>query len=65
MVEGKWIHMKIVVHGSKAALYLGGSAQPCLLINVLKLGDTKGGIALWGGSRTVGYFTNLKISKGE
>jgi len=59
------IHMKIVVHGAKAALYLGGSAQPCLLINDLKLGDTQGGIALWGGSGTVGYFANLKISEGE
>lgn len=47
MGEGEWIHMKIVVHGTKAALYLGGSAQPCLLINDLKLGDTQGGIALW------------------
>lgn len=65
MAEGEWIHMKIVVHGAKAALYLGGSAQPCLLINDLKLGDTQGGIALWGGSGTVGYFANLKISKSE
>jgi hypothetical protein len=65
MAAGEWIHMKIVVHGSKAALYLGGSAQPCLLINDLKLGATHGGIALWGGSRTVGYFANLKIYKGE
>ncbi len=63
MAEGEWIHMKIVVHGTKAALYLGGSASPCLLINDLKLGDMQGAIALWGGSGTVGYFANLKISK--
>ena len=42
MVEGKWIHMKISVHGTTAALYLGGSLQPCLLINDLKLGDMQG-----------------------
>jgi hypothetical protein len=65
MAEGEWIHMKVVVHGAIAALYLGGSAQPCLLINDLKLGDTQGTIALWGGSGTVGYFSNLKISEGE
>ena len=65
MVEGEWIHMKIVVHGTMAALYLGGSAQPCLLINGLKLGDTEGAIALWGGSGTVGYFANLTIFHGE
>lgn len=65
MAEGEWIHMKIVVHGTKAALYLGGSAQPCLLINELNLGDTEGAIALWGGSGTVGYFANLTIFQGE
>jgi hypothetical protein len=65
MVEGEWIHMKIVVYGTKAALYLGDSAQPCLLIKDLKLGDAEGGIALWGGSGTVGYFAHLKISNGD
>lgn len=65
MAEGEWIHMKIVVHGAKAALYLGGSPQPCLLINDLKLGDTQGGIALWVGSGTIGYFANLKISNSD
>jgi len=62
MAEGEWIHIKIAVHGTKAALYLGTAAQPCLLINDLKLGDAHGAIALWGGSGTVGYFANLKIS---
>jgi hypothetical protein len=65
MVEGEWIHMKIVVHGTKAALYLSDSAQPCLLIDDLKLGDAEGAIALWGGSGTVGYFANLTIFQGE
>jgi hypothetical protein len=65
MAVGKWLHMKIVVHGVKAALYLDGTAQPCLLINDLKLGDTQGEIALWGGSGTVGYFANLKISRSD
>jgi hypothetical protein len=61
MAEGEWIHMKIVVHGTQAALYLGGSTQPCLLISDLKLGDSEGAVALWGGSGTVGYFANLNI----
>lgn len=62
MVEGEWIHVRIVVHGAKARLYLGNGAQPCLLVNDLKLGDTQGAIALWGGSGTDGYFADLKIS---
>jgi hypothetical protein len=63
MAEGEWIHMKIVVHGTRAALYLGGAAQPCLLVNDLKLGDAQGTIALWGGSGTVAYFANLNIAR--
>jgi hypothetical protein len=62
MVEGEWIHMKIVVHGKEAALYLGGAEQPCLLIHDLKLGDVQGAVALWGGPGTDGYFANLEIS---
>lgn len=65
MVESEWIHIRIVVRGAKAALYLGKAAQPCLLVNDLKLGDTQGAIALWGGSGTEGYFANLKVSAGE
>jgi hypothetical protein len=65
MVEGEWIHMKIVVHGTQAALYLANAKQPCLLINDLKLGDVTGAIALWGGSGTDGYFANLKISNNK
>jgi hypothetical protein len=65
MVEGEWIHMKIVVHGTNAELYLGTAAQPCLLIHDLRLGDVQGAIALWGGSGTVGYFAGLKISNGK
>jgi hypothetical protein len=29
----------------------------------LKLGDVEGGVALWVGSDTEGYFKDLKISK--
>jgi hypothetical protein len=62
MEEGEWIHMKVVVRGTRAALYLADATQPCLLVNDLKLGDEHGAVALWGGSNTVGYFANLKIS---
>jgi hypothetical protein len=62
MAEGEWSHMKIVVRGTRAALYLGDATQPCLLVNDLKLGDVHGAVALWGGSGTVGYLANLKIS---
>lgn len=62
MVEGEWIHMKIVVHGTEGALYLANAAQPCLLVHDLKLGDTQGAIALWAEPNTNAYFANLNIS---
>jgi hypothetical protein len=62
MVAGEWTHLRIVVHGTDASLYVGNAEQPSLLIHDLKLGDSKGSIALWIGPGTEGYFRNLKIS---
>jgi hypothetical protein len=58
---GDWTHMKIVVSGTKAQLYVNGASQPCLLVNDLKLGDSHGLIALWAHFSTDGYFSNLSI----
>jgi len=57
-----WIPVKIVVTGTRAQLYVHHAAQPCLIVNDLKLGDTTGNIALWVGSGTDAYFTNLRIT---
>jgi len=62
MAAGEWTHLRIVVHGVDASLYVGGAEQPCLLVHDLKLGDVEGSIALWIGPGTEGYFRNLKIS---
>ena len=62
MVAGEWTHLRIVVHGTNASLYVGGSAEPCLIVHDLKLGDVEGGVALWIGPGTEGYFRNLKVS---
>lgn len=62
MVAGEWTHLRIVVHGTNAALYVGGAGQPCLLIHDLKLGDIQGAVALWIGPGTEGYFGKLNIS---
>jgi len=65
MAEGEWIHMRITVKGRDAALYLGSASQPCLLIHDLKLGDVGGGIALWDGSGTVGFFASVTLASGQ
>lgn len=58
---GAWTRVRIAVEGTKARLYVHGAAQPCLIVNDLKLGDSSGGVALWIGPGTEGYFTGLKI----
>ncbi|MFY0688295.1 MAG: hypothetical protein JXQ90_14070 [Cyclobacteriaceae bacterium] len=62
--EGAWTHLKILVDGEKARLYVGNADQPTLLVNDLKLGaNQSGSIGLWVGPGTEGYFANLKLSE--
>jgi hypothetical protein len=58
---GAWTRYRIEVDGMKARLYVHGAAQPCLIVNDLKLGDSSGGVALWIGPGTEGYFRDLRI----
>ena len=61
LVVGAWTRIKIVVSGIKAQLYVNNSEEPCLNVNDLKLGETHGQVALWAGSDTEAYFSNLKV----
>jgi hypothetical protein len=60
---GTWTKYRIVIDGTKARLFVHGAAQPCLVVNDLKLGDSEGAVALWVGPGTEGYFANLKITQ--
>lgn len=59
---GVWTKYRIEVEGRKARLYVNGAEQPCLIVNDLKLDRPEGGVALWVGPGTEGYFSNLKIT---
>ena len=59
---GVWTKYKIEVEGRKARLYVNGAEQPCLIVNDLKLDPLNGGVALWVGPGTEGYFSNLKVT---
>jgi hypothetical protein len=59
---GVWTKYKIEVEGRKARLYVHGAEQPCLIVNDLKLEPREGGVALWVGPGTEGYFSNLRIA---
>lgn len=60
---GVWTKYKITVEGTKARLYVHGAEQPCLIVDDLKMGDSEGGVALWVGPGTDGYFADLKITQ--
>jgi len=62
---GVWTRIKIVVAGTKARLYVNGTNQPCLIVNDLKLGETHSQIALWTGSNTEAYFSDLTVRPAE
>jgi hypothetical protein len=61
IVAGEWTKIRIVVSGTKAQLYVNGAPRPCLIVNDLKLGETRGQVALWIGADTEAYFSNLTI----
>ena len=59
---GEWTRMRIVVKGKDAALYIGKAEQPCLVVHDMKLGDVAGGVAIWSGPGTEGYFAKLNVT---
>jgi len=60
---GVWTRVKIVIEGEKARLYVHGTEQPTLIVNDLKLGNSRGAVALWIGPGTDAYFADLNISQ--
>ena len=61
LVPGAWTPVKIVASGTRAELYVNRAAQPCLIVNDLKLGATRGQIALWIEAGTEAYFSTLVV----
>ena len=61
---GVWTKYRITVEGRHARLYVHDAEQPSLLVDDLKIEPGEGGVALWVGPGTEGYFANLKITSG-
>jgi hypothetical protein len=59
---GAWTHVRIVVDGVKAQLFVHDAPQPALIVNDLKLGDVSGGIALWSGAGTDAWFSSVRVT---
>ncbi len=65
MVPGKLIPIRITVDGTRARLYVNHAAQPALVLDDLKQGDSDGAIALWVGPGTVAHFTAPRIDSAD
>jgi hypothetical protein len=59
---GVWTRMRIVIQGTSARLFVHDAPQPALVVNDLKLGAGEGGVALWIGAGTEGFFSNLRVT---
>lgn len=58
----RWIHMKIVVKGARAELYLDRNPKPAFIVKDLKLGTAQhGGVGVWLEAGTVAHFRHLDI----
>lgn len=58
---GVWTTIKLAVSRTRALLYVHGAEQPCLVMNDLKLGATRGQVALWVGSGSDAYFASVVL----
>jgi len=62
LVPGEWTHLRIEVSSATARLYVGGAAQPALIVRDLKRGaDAHGTVGLFVGVGTDGHFRNLSV----
>ena len=59
---GAWTKLKIEVKGRTARLYVHDAEQPVLVVNDLKLGESRGAIALWSRISADAYFSNLRVT---
>jgi hypothetical protein len=61
LVPGRWTHLRVVVAGERASLFVNDAPQPSLVVNDLKLGAGRGKIGLWIGAGTIGYFSRMVV----
>lgn len=65
LAPGEWTRLRIEVSGVRARLYVGDDAEPALVVNDLKHGESSGQVGLWLHSSTLAHFRDLKIRPAE
>ncbi len=60
----EWFHVKVVVSGMEAKVFVNEAKSPCLVVKDLKHGLSKGSVGVWCGNTSSGTFANLTIEPG-
>jgi len=62
IATGRWIHLRLVVAGRTARLYLDRAPRPAFIVDDMKLpAGQRGGVGVWIESGTVAHFRNLRV----
>lgn len=56
---GRWVHLKLEIHGTQGRVWLDDAEQPGLEIHELKLGPGKGAVGVMGPVDGTAYFSNF------
>jgi hypothetical protein len=60
--SGKWTSLRVEVEGAAMRLFVHGAPQPALVVTDLKLGTAGGGVGLWIGPGTEGFFRRVRVT---
>lgn len=60
--RGEWVHLRLEVEGTQAAVFVGVSEEPALIINRLEHGASKGKIGVMGPADGTAYFSNFQYT---
>jgi nitroreductase len=58
----EWFHVKVIVTGTKAEVFVNDAKLPCLVVEDLKHGISQGSVGVWCGNTSAGTFTNLTVT---
>ncbi|MGE0813411.1 MAG: hypothetical protein AB7O28_12590 [Vicinamibacterales bacterium] len=58
--SGAWTRLRVDVRGTTMRLFVHDAPQPALVVTDLKLGTSGGGLALWIGPGTEGFFRDVR-----
>lgn len=57
----EWFHVRVVVSGTRAEVYVNRGESPSLVVSDLKHGISRGSVGLWCGNRSGGTFANFSV----